>query len=230
MSTDSDINHQKILSCVKIDPIGQPIRAIIWLHGLGADGHDFTPIVPELELPSTLGIRFIFPHAPIMPVTINQGYEMPAWFDIYSASIAAKIDNQGIANSIQQINAIIEAQTKDGITPNNIILAGFSQGAVIALATGLSFPEKLAGMIALSGYLPQAGELLMTASAANRTTPIFVGHGTEDPIVPYALGESTSNVLTSAGYPVAWHSYPMPHSVSPDEIEDIGKWIRRIWG
>lgn len=221
-----EIGHIK-LNCIQIEPSAAATHTIIWLHGLGADGHDFAPIIPELSLPQSLGVRFIFPHAPIMPVTLNQGYEMRAWFDIYDTSITARIDEQGIDQSVSLLSNIIATQVKEGIPAHRIILAGFSQGAVITLATGLCFPDPLAGIIALSGYLPNADKWLHAASEANRHTPFFIAHGTADPIVPFALGSATNQALTAAGYPVNWHAYNMAHSVCAEEISDIGTWIAK---
>ena len=218
------------LTCIKIDPQGPAERCIIWLHGLGADGNDFAPIVPEFRLPPSLNTRFIFPNAPVMPVTINQGYEMRAWFDIYGPDLAAKVDHQGIEQSVQHINQLIQHELAQGLPAANIMLAGFSQGAVIALITGILYPQRLAGIIALSGLLPQVETVTQHGSAANRDLPIFMGHGNADNIVPIALGSAASNGLIKASYPVAWHEYPMAHSVCGQEIEDISGWIRKIWG
>ncbi len=220
------LNQEPILSCIEIEPAHPAKRSLIWLHGLGADGSDFVPIVPELKLPSVAGMRFIFPHAPIMPVTLNQGYEMRAWFDIYTIAMDAKIDASGIARSVNSIEKLIERETARGIATNNIILAGFSQGAAIALNTGLFFAKPLAGIIALSGFLPLANDILKKASTANRHIPIFLAHGTEDPIVPYALGKTTYVTLKQAGYSIDWHSYAMAHSVCEAEINDLSKWLR----
>lgn len=222
------INSQNTLSCIEINPGISATKTVIWLHGLGADGSDFAPIVSELHLPDTPGIRFVFPHAPIMPVTLNNGYEMRAWFDIYDLSIDSKIDKTGISKSVQMLEALIMQEEAKGITSDNIILAGFSQGAVIALTTGLGYPKPLAGMMALSGYLPLADEVLKNASGINRETPIFIAHGTEDPIVPYALGKATYDTLKEAGYHAAWHSYAMPHAVCAEEVRDISLWLQSI--
>ena len=220
------ILNQDELSCVEIDTSATVDKCVIWLHGLGADGNDFVPVVQELHLPLSLKVRFIFPHAPVMPVTINNGYEMPAWFDIYSLSLQTKTDRKGIERSVAAIENLIEKELARGIVSTDVILAGFSQGAAIALCTGLRYAKPLAGIIALSGYLPQAAEILAQPSEANRHTPIFLAHGTEDPIVPYALGQATCAALQQAGYPVTWRNYPIPHSVSGDEIKDISKWMQ----
>lgn len=224
------INKKNLLPCVEIE-LGTPVtKSVIWLHGLGADSSDFVPIVPELHLPSNIGVRFLFPDAPIMPVTINNGYEMRAWFDIYGIALATKIDKEGIDKSIAAIGALIAQEEARGVKSENIILAGFSQGAVIAMMAGLNFPTRLGGVIALSGYLPMAEEVLAHASAANKDIPIFVAHGTEDPIVPYALGKATYAALTQANYSVTWRSYAMPHTVTAQEIQDISTWMKHISG
>jgi len=221
-------NNQK-LSSVDIHPQGIPERIIIWLHGLGADGNDFAPIVPELRIPDTLNVKFIFPHAPVMPVTINNGYEMRAWFDIQHPDLSLNIDQSGIEQSIESINKLINDEIDQGIAAENIMLAGFSQGAVIATLTGILFPERLAGVIALSGLLPNAEPIINRGSAANRSMPIFMAHGTQDQIVPLLFGEAAHQTLVKAKYPVEWHTYPMAHSVCPQEIMDISKWIQQIW-
>ena len=216
-----------LLPYIEIDAPA-PKSSVIWLHGLGADGSDFVPIVPELKLPGHLGIRFIFPHAPVMPITMNQGYEMRAWFDIQALSLQAVIDVQGIAQSVEQVAELIEQEKARGIPNHKIILAGFSQGSVIALNAALTYPERLGGVIALSGYLPMAAQLLQKAQPVNKDLPIFVAHGTEDSLLPYALGKATYVSLQEAGYPVAWHSYPMAHSVCEKEIVDISQWLQDV--
>lgn len=221
-------NIEENFDCVIIEPPLAAKRSVIWLHGLGADGNDFVPIVPELHLPSSLSVRFIFPHAPIMPVTLNNGYEMRSWFDIYSLSRESEVDMQGITASIGTVNQLIAAEVARGIPTQNIVLAGFSQGGVIALLAGLSYPKQLGGILALSTYLPISPVILQNANAANRQIPIFIAHGTQDPVLPYALGEGTAAFLRQAHYPISWHSYPMPHSVCPDEIKDISDWLQTV--
>lgn len=205
-----------------------PKRSVIWLHGLGADGHDFVPIVQELHLDENLGIRFIFPHAPIMPVAINNNYEMRAWFNLYSLSFESQVDQAGIMKSVEGLKELIQQEQNRGIASENILLAGFSQGAVIALTTGITFPEPLAGIIALSTYLPFAQEVIVN-NTANQQIPIFMAHGTEDPLLPYELGEMSYEVLKQAGFPITWHSYPMPHSVCPEEIKDLRNWLIKLF-
>lgn len=219
------INQKDTLSCIEIEPSLPAQQSIIWLHGLGADGHDFVSIVPLLKQNGIQNMRFIFPHAPVMPVTLNFGYSMPAWFDIYAIAKDAKIDGPGITKSVESIGKLIEREVSRGIATNHIFLAGFSQGAAIALITGLCYPQPLAGIVALSGFLPLAQEIFQKASPANRQIPIFIAHGTEDLTVPYAFGEETHTLLKQAGYPLAWHHYPMAHAVSPEEIDDISKWL-----
>ena len=218
-----------VLPSIEITPTKEPIGTIIWLHGLGADGNDFAPIVPELNLQQTYPLRFVFPHAPERPVTINNGYVMRAWYDIISMSIDHRADQEGIQESVVQVQALIAEEEKKGIPAENIILAGFSQGAVIALHTGLTLPKKLRGILALSGYLPQASTVLSHSTSMNKHVPIFIGHGTQDAIVPYFLGEALHKQLEQEGYPVTWKAYPMPHSVCAEEIRDIANWIENIF-
>src|SRR3990167_10276545 len=219
-------NHTA-LHFIEIEPAVPAQHTIIWLHGLGADGNDFVPIVSELQLPPHHTIRFIFPHAPIMPVTLNNGYEMRAWYDIYSLNNNHRVDKKGIAQSVAAVTELIEAEITRGIPSKNILLAGFSQGAAIAITTGIRYPQTLAGIIALSGYLPLAEATLEQASHANRHIPIFIAHGTEDSVVPYFAGKAAETLLQQAGYAISWHSYPMPHSVCAEEIRDLAEWIKR---
>lgn len=219
-------NDKEILSSIEIETGTPAKKSVIWLHGLGADGSDFVPIVPELHLPKDLNVRFIFPHAPIMPITINNGYEMRAWYDILSLSINTHVDITGITKSMSLVEQLINKEVERGIATSDIILAGFSQGAAIALTTGLCYSKPLAGILALSGYLPLPNETLEKANGVNRQTPLFIAHGTEDPIVPYALGKATYVALQQAGYKASWHSYQMPHSVCAAEIQDMSQWLQ----
>lgn len=204
----------------------QPAWSVIWLHGLGADGNDFVPIVPELVRPDWPALRFVFPHAPVRAVTINRGMEMRAWYDILSTDFARREDAAGVADSVAQVNALIaREQDQHGIAPSRVLLAGFSQGAAIALASGLTHPVGLAGIVALSGYLPVAGNTLGRMSEAGRATPLFMAHGTADPVVPHGLGAASRDALASAGVAVSWHDYPMPHSVCAEEIADLRQWL-----
>ncbi|ATX78869.1 phospholipase/carboxylesterase [Mariprofundus aestuarium] len=202
----------------------KPTATIIWLHGLGADGHDFEPIVPQLGLPADLAVRFIFPHAPSMPVTLNGGYIMPAWYDIKQTDLGIEHDKSGIKASASDIQLLIEKEQMRGIKANRIILAGFSQGAAMSLHIGLRQESALAGIMSLSGYLLLPDQMAQFKPAA-LNTPIFMAHGINDPVVPYALGDKTRRKLVDAGCPVEWHSYPMQHSVCAEEIRHIGKWI-----
>lgn len=217
-----------LLSYEELKPQQLAIGCVIWLHGLGADGYDFVPIVRELHLPDTLPLKFIFPHAPEMPVTINQGYVMRAWYDIVAPSIDQHADQTGIQQSQQQIIQLIEQQEQNGMAAEKIILAGFSQGAVMALMTGLNYPKRLAGLIGLSGYLPSPDLTLKNAHPANANTPIFLAHGKEDSVVPFVLGERVHHALQRHHYPVTWRAYEMPHSVCSEEINDISQWLQAI--
>jgi len=217
-----------LLPHIQIETAANPTTAVIWLHGLGADGNDFAGLVPELNLTRCPAIRFIFPHAPSMPVTLNGGYVMPAWYDIRGADLSVAQDAAGIRQSERAIVALINAQVASGIAPERIVLAGFSQGCAMALHTGLRFGQPLAGIMALSGYLPLADSLVSERSPANASTPIFMAHGTHDPVVIPARGEASRNLLNGLSYPVEWHTYPMPHSVHPQEIADISGFLTRV--
>lgn len=217
-----------LIPSLQIETAPNPTSAVIWLHGLGADGSDFASLVPELDLAGCPPIRFIFPHAPLQPVSINGGYVMPAWYDIVEVNLTNQQDAQGIARSEGQIVALIENEISRGITSQRIVLAGFSQGCAMALHTGLRFPYKLAGIIALSGYLPLADRFSREPKAANRHTPIFMAHGTLDPVVALTRGEEARDALESLGYQVSWHSYAMPHSVHPQEIQDVSRFLRCV--
>lgn len=207
----------------------QPDHAIIWLHGLGADGHDFVPIVPHLKAAQLRPVRFIFPHAPIRPVTINGGMAMRAWYDIIGASIDRDQDEAGILASVEAVNDVIQQQIKDGFNADRIVVAGFSQGGAIGLRAGLAQRSPLAGVIALSCYLLQSATLETWSSPSSSSVPIFMGHGQQDPVVPMALGQAAADRLSAAGYSVEWHDYPMPHSVSPEEIQAIDQWLEQRW-
>lgn len=217
-----------VLPHIQIETAPNPTAAVIWLHGLGADGHDFAGLVPELDLSGCPPIRFIFPHAPSMPVTVNGGYVMPAWYDIRGADLLSRQDDAGIRASEQAVRALIAREIARGIPANHIVLAGFSQGCAMALHTGLRYPHALAGIMALSGYLPLAEAFAAERSAANTDTPIFMAHGSQDPVVIPARGEASRDLLTGLGYAVQWHSYPMPHSLHPQEIVDISAFLARV--
>jgi phospholipase/carboxylesterase len=200
-----------------------PQHSIIWLHGLGADGEDFVPVAEQMPLPAA--VRYIFPHAPMQPVTINGGYVMRAWYDIIGTDIGSQQDEAGIRDSQAAIEKLIAQEKQRGIEARNIYLAGFSQGGAIALHTGLRHADRLGGIIALSTYLPLSNTLPQEASAANRELPIFMAHGNADPVVPHALGASSAQKLRDQGYHLDWHEYGMPHSVCMEEIEDLTAWL-----
>ncbi len=214
------------LPCVELAPVGPARAVVIWLHGLGADGNDFVPVVPELGLPDELGIRFVFPHAPHRPVTINGGHVMRAWYDILATGMDRREDEEGIRDSAAAVGRLIEREVGAGVPANRIVLAGFSQGGAIALHTALRYPQRLAGVLALSSYLPLADRLAAEAHGGAGAMPIFMGHGTRDTIVPVRLAERSRDLLMQAGYEIAWHAYAMEHSVNPAEIADIGAWLR----
>lgn len=200
--------------------------AVIWLHGLGADGNDFAPIVPELRLPSTMSVRFIFPHAPSIPVTINGGYIMPAWYDIQLADVSRRVDEKQLRQSAAAVHAFVQQQHALGIDSRRIVLAGFSQGGAVVLEAGLSCPVPLAGILSLSSYFPTAGSV--SISDANRSLPVRICHGTQDPVVAEALGLASVESLKALGYQPEYSRYPMPHSVCPQEIVDISHWLQRV--
>lgn len=214
-----------VLPTVELQTGENPDATVIWLHGLGADGHDFEPIVPELGLADDLHVRFVFPHAPSMPVSINGGYIMPAWYDIKHTDIGYEQDEHGIVESARQIQMLIDREEMHGIAAKRIILAGFSQGGAMALHVGMRQNEALAGVLGLSCYLPLAEKAKKEASKVSLNTPIMMMHGVHDPIVPYALAEQSYRALQALEYHVDWHSYPMEHSICHEEIITIGKWL-----
>jgi phospholipase/carboxylesterase len=216
-----------MLDCVEIDPDSKPSAVVIWLHGLGADGHDFEPIVHELNIPESTPVRYVFPHAPVRPVTVNGGMRMRAWFDIVDIQIDRKIDFEGFFESVRDLEVLIERELDRGITSNRLILAGFSQGGAVALHTGLRYPKPLAGIIALSTYLPTSVSTADEASQENKSTPIFLAHGRMDPVVPVGLGTDIDNRLKDMQYPIEWHQYDMDHSVCMQEIRDISTWMKK---
>lgn len=214
------------LPAIEIETAPAPTFSVIWLHGLGADGSDFAPIVPELGLPPSPGLRFVFPHAPLLPVTCNGGYVMPAWYDIASLDEAGRqVDEAGIRSACRSIRQLITRENQRGIPAYRIVLAGFSQGGAIAYTTGLTHAEPLAGIIALSTYIPAPRLLAEGRSPANQETPIFAAHGTEDDVVPLALGLQAQDILRSYRAPVEWHTYAMGHTLCQEEIEAIGRWL-----
>ncbi|TAH12762.1 MAG: alpha/beta fold hydrolase [Curvibacter sp.] len=219
-----------LLPRIELESAPNPTAAVIWLHGLGADGNDFAGLVPELDLEGCPPIRFIFPHAPSIPITINGGYVMPGWYDLYGMDLVSRQDDRGIQKSEWAINALIENEVARGIPYERIVLAGFSQGCAMALHTALRLPHKIAGVMALSGYLPLADRFPSERHAANAHTPIFMAHGTQDQVVVIQRGEESRDALAKLGHPVQWHTYPMPHSVHPREIADIAAFLQQVLG
>ena len=208
---------------------GDEIRAsVLWLHGLGASGHDFEPIVPHLGLPASFGVRFVFPHAPLRAVTINNGYVMRAWYDVMGPDLAARQDKSGIRDSESKLRALVQRETARGISPKHIVLAGFSQGGVMALHTGLRYGERLAGILALSCYLPLAERIEAERSQANAATPVLMAHGRYDNLIPMALGHAGYQRLVAIGQPIEWQAYPIGHEVSLAETTAIGRWLGSI--
>jgi phospholipase/carboxylesterase len=217
-----------LLSPIEIETAPQPTASIIWLHGLGADGSDFVPIVPELGLAPSLAVRFVFPHAPVRAVTINNGMRMRAWYDISAADLTNRADISGVRQSANALEALIERERARGMASERIVLAGFSQGGAIALYAGVRYARRLAGVMALSTYLIRAEALAAEASPTNRGLSIFMGHGTNDPIVRFQWGEASKRALEAQGYAVEWHAYGMEHSVCLEEVRAIGAWLARV--
>lgn len=214
----------ELLDCVELGSENAD-WSVIWLHGLGADGHDFEPIVPELRLPASLAVRFIFPHAPVRPVTLNNGMPMRAWFDLTALSRDAPFDREGFEATRREVLKLIARENERGVAGDHIILAGFSMGGAVALGTGMALEEKLAGIMGLSTFLFPEDRTGLAVTAANRDTPVFMAHGQQDPVVPLAFGKSTCRQLESQGMPVEWHEYAMPHAVCPEEIADLREWL-----
>ncbi len=217
---------QESADAVVLAPATPASASVIWLHGLGADGHDFVPIVPELKLPTEPAVRFVFPHAPVRPVTLNMGMRMRAWYDIRTLTAEGRADEAGIRESVALLGRYIAAECAAGVESGRIIVAGFSQGGAVALHAGLRYPERLAGILALSAYLPLQSQLAAELSAANRATPILMCHGQFDPVLPMQLGVLARDWLLSERYPVEWKEYPMQHQVCQPEIHDISAFIR----
>jgi phospholipase/carboxylesterase len=217
-----------LLQTIDIESAPNPGVAIIWMHGLGADANDFVPMVRELDLAGLPGIRFVFPNAEMMPVTINGGYVMRAWYDIVATDLGRHEDEKGLRTSQGQVEALIARENARGIPTDRIILAGFSQGSAMTLQTGLRQPGKLAGMMCLSGYVPIADKAIAEHTAASKATPIFMAHGRMDPVVPVARAEQSRDLLKQLGYNVEWHEYPMQHSVCQEEVAHISAWLKRV--
>jgi len=217
-----------LLPAIELETSSRPEAAVIWLHGLGADGSDFSPIVPELQLSADMGIRFIFPHAPVMAVTVNNGYVMPAWFDILEMAIDRRVDTAQLLASAEKIGQLVERERKRGIDSRRIVLAGFSQGGAVAYQVCLSHPEPLGGLVAMSTYFATSDSI--TLNEANHALPIEIQHGLYDPVVPIALGHRADEYLRARGYDVVFRSYPMDHSVCPEQIGHIAEALRRFLG
>jgi phospholipase/carboxylesterase len=218
----------ELLDAVEIETARQPDATVIWMHGLGDDGRGWSEVVPMLQLPRALRVRLLFPHAPVMPVSINQGMRMRAWYDVRAANITERADLDGVRRSQQQVAALIEHEASRGIAPARIVLAGFSQGGAIALFAGVRHPQRLAGIVALSSYLVGPDLLAAEASSANRDVPILMAHGTRDPVVQLAWGQASRAALEAAGWHVEWHDYPMEHAAVPEEIVAVGAFIARV--
>lgn len=219
---------ETLLECVEMQTAAAPSASVIWLHGLGADGYDFVPVVRELQAHGVPAVRYVFPHAPMQPVTINGGQVMRAWYDILALDNLRREDDAGVRASQRQVGLLIEREIARGTPASRIVLAGFSQGGAITLQTGLRWPTPLAGLLALSTYLPLAATLALEASAAGRTVPVFMAHGTSDPVIPMARAVASRDALVAAGYAVQWHQYPMPHSVSAEELRDLAQFLKRV--
>ena len=214
-----------LLECVERETGPAPAWSIIWLHGLGADGHDFAPIVPELLRQGWPALRFVFPHAPVRRVTINNGVPMRAWYDIVDMDLANRADEGGVAQSVAQVEALVAREGERGVPRSRVVLAGFSQGGAVTLAAGLRSTEPLAGLVALSTYVPSAHKARDALVAGAERQPVFMGHGSQDPVVPFQAGRQSAELLRGLGFSVDWHAYPMPHSVCAEEIRDLGDWL-----
>ncbi len=221
--------NSDLLDCIEINPSGRPAATIIWLHGLGADGHDFEAIVPELRLPESLPVRYVFPHAPERSITINAGLRMRAWYDILDLKFTAdSVAMDQFFESGEMLEALINAELESGMPSGRVVLAGFSQGGAVVLHTGLLYPKPLAGILALSMHLPSIHHLVPELSPANRKVPIMMAHGQTDPVVPVAKAIETRQELSRLGYAVSWQTYPMQHTVCEDEIRAIRSWLLQI--
>lgn len=217
-----------MLDTIDIETAPQPQASIVVLHGLGADGNDFVPFAQQVDLRAAGPVRWVFPHAPVMPVTINGGYRMRAWYDILAGDLRQRQDEKGLRSSLARIEELIAREKERGIPADRIVLAGFSQGCAMALLTGLRHEERLAGIVGMSGYLPLAETTGGERSDANRLTPIFLAHGTMDPVVPLIAGQMSRDALRALGHDVEWHEYPMPHSVCMEEVRDLTAWLLKV--
>jgi phospholipase/carboxylesterase len=228
LAPQGEHSSMAVLETIEAATGANPVATIIILHGLGADGNDFVPVAQELDLGAIGDVRFILPHAPVMPVTINNGYRMRAWYDILGTEIVDRQDEAGLRRSLADVEALIDREKERGIPSHRIVLAGFSQGCAMALLTGVRHRDRLAGVAGLSGYLPLAASTAAERSEANRATPVFLAHGTEDNVVACARGRDSRDTLQALGYEVEWHEYPMPHSVCMEEIQDLNRWLLRV--
>lgn len=219
---------KELLDFIEINPVTEPVATVIWLHGLGADGHDFEPIVPELRLPEGLALRFVFPHAPRRSVTINAGVVMRAWYDILDIGVSSRVSLDDFFDSVDHLEALIQHERQSGMPSDRIVLAGFSQGGAIALHTALTHEEKLAGVMALSTTLPTTDRLATERSPHNQDIPVIMAHGTGDPVIPIAKATQTRDELVGLGYAIGWHEYAMDHAVCPEEIDDIRAWFLKV--
>jgi len=219
---------EQILPCVEVNPTATPDACVIWLHGLGDSGHGFAPIVPELKLPDSFAVKFIFPHAPERPITINGGMRMRAWYDIKSMDFESRADLDGVKASAEQVEQLIQAQIDSGIPANRIVLAGFSQGGVIALHIAPRFKHQFAGVLALSTYMCEPTLLANEAQDTNKTTPILMAHGEQDEVVPVFMGNAAYEVLKGNGFDVTWNTYTMQHNVCMQELSDISAWLQKV--
>jgi phospholipase/carboxylesterase len=217
-----------LLETIEVHTGKNPTSAVIWMHGLGADGNDFVPVVDELHMPASLSVRFVFPHAPMIPVSVNNGYVMRAWYDIAFDGVERRPDEDGIRASQAEIERLIARENARGIASNRIVLAGFSQGGAITLQTGLRHAQPLAGLMVLSSYLPLAASVAAERSQANANVPIFMAHGRYDPMIAINLAQRSEQLLAELNYSVEWHEYPMQHSVCPEEIRDIAQWLQQV--
>jgi phospholipase/carboxylesterase len=216
------------LEVIEIETADDPSATLIVLHGLGADGNDFVPVARELNLSAVGPVRFVFPHAPTRPVTLNGGYVMRAWYDILGSDLARREDEKGLRESAAAVQTLIARERSRGIDSSRIVLAGFSQGCAVTLMAGLRHPERLAGLVGMSGYLPLANTTATERSAANRDVPLFLAHGQSDPVVPFSTALASRDALLALGYAVEWHEYPMQHSVCAQEIADLNRWLLRV--
>jgi phospholipase/carboxylesterase len=217
-----------ILDTIEIETAPQPVATVIVLHGLGADGNDFVPVAGELDLAAVGPVRFVFPHAPVMPVTINNGYRMRAWYDILGTELVRREDEAGLRSSLAAVDALLVREQARGVDAERIVLAGFSQGCAMALLTGLRHGRRLAGIVGMSGYLPLAANTAAERSDANQRTPVFLAHGTHDNVVPVTRGRDARDLLRGLGHDVAWHEYPMAHSVCMEEIAELNAWLLKV--